>query len=228
MPTYIPVPKVDQEVVNKQKEIFTSIWPTLNHQAKLKFPQFSREKAPVSVVSNHQSAVQHSEHLANFISAELAHEAIAGPFKDHPFTPWTRISPLMTRPKRESLSRRVIVDLSFPTGEAVNDGINIMSVYGCDTTYTLPSIADLVTCVQQLSTTAWIWKADLARAYRQLRVDPVDTQLLGFKVDGNTYVDLCPSFGCKSSSGCQRVSAGIGRSCLPHVPQKFQSPSVSQ
>lgn len=168
------------------------------------------DKAPVSVLSNHQSATQHTEHLATFISTELKHEAIAGPFSDQPFAPWTRISPLMTRPKRESSSRRVIVDLSFPAGEAVNDGINIMSVYGRDTTYTLPSIMDLVTCVQELSTTAWIWKANLARAYRQLRVDPVDTPLLGFQVGCNTYVDLCPSFGCRSSSSaCQRVSTAV-------------------
>lgn len=81
----------------------------------------------------------------------------------------------------------------------VNDGIDIESVIPPtrrDSTYTLPSIQDLATHVQQAAFPALLWKADLARAYRQLRVDPIDTPLLGFTVRGATYIDLCPSFGC--------------------------------
>lgn len=103
----------------------------------------------------------------------------------------------MTRPKRESTKRRVIVDMSFPDGQAVNDGINISSIYGRDTTYTLPSIQDLAALVRQSKTSAWLWKADLARAYRQLRIDPIDTPLLSFAVNSHTFIDLCPSFGCR-------------------------------
>lgn len=165
---------------------------------------------PTSVGSNHQSAEQHGTHIDNFISIELEQLAIVGPFEAKPFKPWTRLSPLMTRPKRGSDSRRVIVDMSFPAGEAVNDGINITSIYGRDTTYTLPSIKDLVTLIQQANGTAWLWKADFARAYRQLRVDPIDTPLLGFGVSSGIYLDQCPSFGCRSSSAaCQRVSAAV-------------------
>lgn len=100
--------------------------------------------------------------------------------------------------------------MSFPEGEGVNGGITISSVYGRDTTYTLPSIKDLVTRIQNANGTAWLWKADLSRAYRQFRVDPIDTPLLGFKVGEQIYLDLCPSFSCRSSSGaCQRVSAAL-------------------
>lgn len=168
------------------------------------------EKPPVSVQQNHPSATMHASHVHNYIRTELAHNAIVGPFSETPFAPWTRLSPLMTRPKRESEARRVIADMSFPNGEAVNNGINISSIYGRDTTYTLPSIKDLATLIQQASPLAWIWKADLARAYRQLRVDPINAPLLGFAIDSSTYIDLCPSFGCRSSSGaCQRVSAAV-------------------
>lgn len=168
------------------------------------------ETPPVSVHQNHASASSHASHVHHYIETELAHNAIVGPFSSAPFAPWTRLSPLMTRPKRESDKRRVIVDMSFPTGLAVNDGINISSIYGRDTTYTLPSIKDLATLIQRAPSKSWIWKADLARAYRQLRVDPIDTPLLGFGIDSTTYIDLCPSFGCRSSSGaCQRVSAAV-------------------
>lgn len=165
---------------------------------------------PTSVKENHASARMHAQHITHYIDTELAHNAIVGPFKAPPFAPWTRLSPLMTRPKRDSDKRRVIVDMSFPTGEGVNDGIRICSIYGRDTTYTLPSVTDLASMIQKAPATAWIWKADLARAYRQLRVDPIDTPLLGFGVDSKTYIDLCPSFGCRSSSGaCQRISSAV-------------------
>lgn len=168
------------------------------------------ETPPVSVQENHESARSYSQHIHHYIDTELAHEAIIGPFKSSPFSPWTRLSPLMTRPKRDSDKRRVIVDMSFPTGEAVNDGISISSIYGRDTTYTLPTVQDLAAIIQNSPSTAWLWKADLARAYRQLRVDPIDTPLLGFGIDSDIYVDLCPSFGCRSSSGaCQRLSAAV-------------------
>lgn len=152
----------------------------------------------------------HDSHVKYFIETELSHDAIVGPFDVQPFQPWTRLSPLMTRPKRDSNKRRVIEDMSFPDGHAVNDGIAITSIYGRDTTYTLPSIKDLASLIQKAPSTAWLWKADLARAYRQFRVDPIDTPLLGFGVDSKTFIDLCPSFGCRSSSGaCQRVSAAV-------------------
>lgn len=150
-------------------------------------------RPPTSVEENHASAQMYQDHVRHYIDTELSHAAVIGPFNSAPFQPWTRLSPLMTRPKRDSEKRRVIVDMSFPQGEGVNEGINISSIYGRDTTYTLPSIKDLASLIQNAKCTAWLWKADLARAYRQLRVDPIDTPLLGFSVDSQTYIDLCPS-----------------------------------
>lgn len=94
---------------------------------------------PASVSSNHHSANQHGEHIDHFIEVELQHQAIVGSFRKDPFTPWTRLSPLMTRPKKGSNNRRVLVDFSFPTGEAVNDGINITSIYGRHFSMILPA-----------------------------------------------------------------------------------------
>lgn len=171
---------------------------------------YHKPTPPTSTVENHQTAKAFPAHIQQFLKVELQHDAIVGPFPSKPFTPWTRESPLMTRPKKDSDNRRVIVDLSFPEGSAVNDGINIQSIYGVDTTYSLPSVQDLVAYIQAVKGTAWLWKADLSRAYRQLRVDPIDTPLLGVQFDGQIYVDLCPPFGCRSSSSaCQRVSQAV-------------------
>lgn len=171
---------------------------------------YHRDTPPADTDKNHASAEHHDKHVSAFITKELSFGAILGPFSSPPFCPWTRCSPIMTRPKKESAERRVIVDLSFPEGEGVNAGIDTHDYYGVDITYTLPTISDLVTILQREGRGALVWKADLARAYRQLRVDPLDCPLLGMKLHGEYYIDLCPPFGCKTSSAaCQRMSNGV-------------------
>lgn len=116
----------------------------------------------------------------------------------------------MTRPKKDSCDRRVIIDLSYPHGEAVNDGINTLNFFGKDISYTLPTIGDLIALIQHHGRGAALWKADLVRAYRQFRIDPLDTPLLAIKFQNQYYLDMCPSFGCRTSSAaCQRVSNAL-------------------
>lgn len=171
---------------------------------------YNRMEPPKVVEKNHPSATQHSQHVKDFIQTEISFRAMVGPFEDPPFLPWTRISPMMTRPKKESELRRIIVDLSYPEGESVNAGIDISNVLGRDTSYSLPNIMDLVTRLQAQGRGSVIWKADLARAYRQLRIDPIDMPLFGVKFDSEVYIDCCPPFGCRSSStACQRVANAL-------------------
>lgn len=167
------------------------------------------QNIPQSVEKNHPSALAYSDHIDDFLHTELGFQAIEGPFSEPPFSPWFRISPLMTRPKKGSSKRRVIVDLSYPDGSAVNSGINIQEYLGRDISYSLPTVADLVSKLQLEGEGAFVWKADLARAYRQLRADPLDAPLLGISHKG-IYVDKCPPFGCRSSSAaCQRVANAL-------------------
>lgn len=77
---------------------------------------YNMHAPPVSVNKNHQSALFYGSHIETFIQTELEFDAITGPFNDNPFIPWTRVSPMMTRSKKDSELRRVIVDLSFPNG----------------------------------------------------------------------------------------------------------------
>lgn len=88
------------------------------------------------------------EHVLNFVDKELSIGALAGPFSQPPFAPWTRVSPLMTRPKKGTSERRVIVDLTYPEGKGVNDGISISDYYSQDISYTLPTLGDMVTRLQ--------------------------------------------------------------------------------
>lgn len=165
---------------------------------------------PKTVDKNHPSATAHMGHVEAFIKKELSHKAVIGPFDESPFDPWLRVSPLMTREKRESTERRIILDLSYPHGESVNDGIRTEDHFGANITYTLPSITDLIETLKRQGQGALIWKADLTRAYRQLRADPLDTPLLDMAINGKIYLDLCPPFGCRSSAAlCQRVANAL-------------------
>lgn len=171
---------------------------------------YHASKTPVNSEANHPSAQFYTAHVKKFIETELDHNALVGPFSEPPFRPWTKCSPIMTRPKKDSMDRRIIIDMSFPLGRAVNDGISTEDYFGRNITYTLPTISDLIARIQQQGQAAYLWKADLARAYRQLRIDPIDTPFLGICFNGQYYLDLCPPFGCKSSSAaCQRVSNAL-------------------
>ena len=165
---------------------------------------------PADTHTNHQSAKDYRSHVHAFIEKELALGGLIGPFNQPPFSPWCHTAPLMTAPKKDTDSRRIILDLSFPEANSVNAGISKNVLDGVHQPYTLPSIEDLVTKVTLLGPGAYMWKADLARAYRQLRIDPLDTPLLGLHHEGKYYVDVCPPFGCRlSSTACQRMSNAV-------------------
>ena len=91
-----------------------------------------------SVNDNHPSAVQHTADVEHYIEVEKEHGALAGPFVGPPVTNF-HVSPLMTRPKRDSQFRRVIMDLSWPRGTAVNDGIDADMYIDGPATITLPT-----------------------------------------------------------------------------------------
>ena len=94
------------------------------------------------------------------------------------------------REKCGSNKRLVIVDLSYPKGVSVNSVIRRAQYQGQP--YTLPSITDLTDEITSVGNQAYIWSADLARAYRQLRTCPLSTPLLGITLHDKIYVDTAP------------------------------------
>ena len=171
---------------------------------------YTAPQPPVSTAKNHASALRHPKDISTFIHKECGMEAMLGPFCDPPFSPWTKISPLMTRDKPSGGGKRVIIDLSFPPGASVNDGVLKNFFQGRDFNYTLPTPFDLAEEILQAGQGAFMWKADLQRAYRQLRIDPLDYPLLAIRHNDNCYIDVCPSFGCRCSGGAmQRTSNAV-------------------
>ena len=165
---------------------------------------------PTPSQSNHPSACNFSTHIDKFLEKETSLGAMIGPFSCPPFKEWSQVSPLMTVEKKDSSSRRVIIDLSFPVGHGVNSGVPRNYFQGNDRQYTLPTIHDLARLIVAKGQGAFLWKADLERAYRQLRSDPLDYPLMGVQHNGQYFTDICPSFGCRGSGAAQqRVSEAV-------------------
>ena len=181
---------------------------------------FDRESALRSTLVNHASATQYPADITFYIDTEMAHGALAGPFEGPPVDP-THISPLMTKPKKDAKHRRVIMDLSWPPGQAINDGVSEGRYIDGPMDIRLPTVEYMEHRLLQLGAGAYMYKTDLARGYRQLRVDPADWPLLGFMHDDRIYMDLCPPFGLRTSAlFMQRTSEAI---CYIHGKRGYLS-----
>ena len=125
---------------------------------------------PIPADTNHKGATMYPEVIENYIDTELRLGATMGPFTIPPFIDRIGISPLSTRPKKESAKRRIIMDLSFPMGRSVNDGIDKNTYNGEQIRLTYPSIDTLAQRIAQLGPGCLIWKKDLLCYFRQVPV----------------------------------------------------------
>ena len=116
----------------------------LPYLVKYGFPlDFDHNTSLQANVRNHNSANAVPHDVRAYLQEEIELGAIQGPFKDPPLDKF-HISPFMTREKPGAPHRRVIIDLSFPKGGAVNSNISKDSYLGTEFVLTLPSI-DLIT-----------------------------------------------------------------------------------
>ena len=74
------------------------------------------------------------------------------------------ISPLNSVPKKDSIECRVIVDLSFPEGLAVNDGISKDLYLGEKVSVQYPTVDDFVRLIKKKGRNCKIFKRDLRRS----------------------------------------------------------------
>ena len=114
------------------------------------FPlDFDRHSKLGKNTKNHASAVAYPKDIEAYLAEEIQHGAIHGPFKNSPLDNF-HTSPFMTREKPGAPHRRVIIDLSFPHGEAVNSNISKDHYLGTNFILTLPSIDLIMDKVRKL------------------------------------------------------------------------------
>ena len=163
------------------------------------FPlDFDRKFKLQPTYHNHTSAIQYTEHIDRYISEELKYGAIYGPFKQLPFP--VHISPLMTRPKQNTDKRRAIMDLSWPKGASINSAIHKFKYLDTYFSLSYPSIDHIVHHVKQLGPGSLLYKVDISRAFRHLRIDPGDIDLLGI-LHQDLFLDGSLPFGFRLGSG---------------------------
>ena len=73
-----------------------------------------------------------------------------------------------------------------------------------------PSIDNITEALVKLGPAAQLYKMDISRAFRHLRVDPADIDLLGFQVNRRHYINVSTPFGFRHGSlFLQRCSDAI-------------------
>ena len=142
---------------------------------------------------NNKSAFVHKQGVTEAVCKEIARGHTAGPFATPPF-PINHISPLGAVPKPDG-SIRLIMDLSQPKGESINDFIS-KEEFPCKYT----PFDEATRLVRQSGKGSFLTKIDIKHAYRLLPVRPEDWPLLVYHWEGHYCVDLKLPFGGRSSA----------------------------
>ena len=128
--------------------------------------------SPSSSTTNHASALKYATQVEEYISEEFKHGALYGPFEhldlDIP------ISPLMTREKQNSTQRHTIMDLSWAKGSSVNDTIHKCKYLDSYFYLQYSSVDNIIQKVKEIGPRALLYKVDISRAFRHIRIDPGD------------------------------------------------------
>ena len=165
---------------------------------------------PIPAQVNHQGAIRFPQAIKNYLNTELKYNAIMGPFLIPPFLHRIGISLLSTRLKQNSQEHRIILDLSFPFGAAVNDGISKNIYCGHYRKLTYPTVDVLAKRVYKMGCSCLLWKRDLKRAFHLLPLCPRDYSLIGVRWAGFLFFDKSVPMGLHSAALCmQRVSSAI-------------------
>ena len=166
--------------------------------------------SPGWCTKNHKGANEFPEQLEKYIHKELKQEAVMGPFTKIPFKDRVGISPLSTKPKKETSEQRVILDLSFPIGNSVNDGIPKDTYMGFKAELKFPKTDEFAFRIHQLGPGCYMFKVDLSRYFHQIPLDPGDYSLIGYIINGKIYFDKVLPMGMRSAPYiAQRITDAI-------------------
>ena len=139
-----------------------------------------------------------------YLSEEVAQHRVAGPFHISA-VPKIHISRFGVIPKNHKLDKwRLIVDLSYPTGHSVNDGI---PTHLCRLTYITVDTA--IEHILTLGASTWLAKIDIRNAFRLLPVHPADHHMLGMRWNNQIYIDTCLLFGLRSAPKLFNILANL-------------------
>ena len=129
---------------------------------------------------NHKGAVDFPDTINHYLAMEQSNNTLLGPFSHNPFMDRTASPSLNSVLKHDSEELRVILDISFPMGSSVNDGIDKDKYLGVAIELAYSTIDAFATMVKAMGPGELMYKCDLHRAYRQIWMDPFDIPYQGF------------------------------------------------
>ena len=101
-------------------------------------------------------------------------------------------NPFITREKLGRHKSRVIVDPSWPAGNAANDGVCQDSYLGTEFILTFPSVDDTTEKVTRLGKSCFfLYKVDFSRAFHHIKIDPKDYSKLRLNWGTTTLILAC-------------------------------------
>ena len=207
-----------QNQINLKSQLNPDIWDSYLHDywdkqlpllIRFGFPlDYNREGTLRSQETNHASAIEFPDDIQAYLQEEGHYNAILGPFKDIPIKNM-HVSPMMTREKPNAPHRRVIIDLSFPHGHSINAGIPKDQYLGTPFILKLPTVDTITDQIKVLGRGCKLYKVDISRAFRHVKLDPKEYDLLGLCHE-RYYVDTCLPFGYRNGSALfQRLSDAV-------------------
>ena len=159
-------------------------------------------------ISNHLSAIAFPQQVSAYLHKEISLGAMLGPMTSPPCEDF-HCSPLLTRPKDKD-KRRVIVNLSYPKGNSVNDLVDRQHFDHSEFALKFPTVEKIASESLNFGTEGFLAKVDVARAFRNLRVDPADALKFGIKWQDQYFLDIGVTFGwVHGSSAFQMVSDAV-------------------
>ena len=159
---------------------------------------------------NHGSAIVHSQAVNAYIVKELQTGCLLGPFITSPWSTDTAVSPMSTRPKKLSMKRRILMDLLWPEGYAVNDGIPGDTYMGQPIALVYPNVDLLCRRAAELGSECMGFKLDLDCAFKQIVMSPDAWLILGIFLAQYLFYDKTAIMGSRSAPYvCQRMTSFI-------------------
>ncbi len=140
-----------------------------------------------------QSSQEQPEVVDEYLAEECGKGRVLGPLNQE-HLPHIHTNRFGVIPKGTTGRWRLIVDMSFPEGASVNDGIseNLSSL-------TYVGVQDAVRGIARMGRGTVMAKVDVKSAYRNVPVHPDDRQLMGMWWRDALFVDTVLPFGLRSA-----------------------------
>ena len=142
---------------------------------------------------NMASALEQPQVIRDYLAVECSEGRVLGPL-DPLALPQVHVSRFGVIPKGNTGKWRLIVDMSSPDGQSVNDGI-------CESLCSLSyvTVGDAAQAVVAKGRGALMAKVDVKSAYRNVPIHPHDRWLMGMLWEGSLFIDTALPFGLRSA-----------------------------